>query len=46
MARMRRKVTRTGTHRKKTKKVVLTDQQIAKRRAEDAALGEQLKKVT
>ena len=46
MARMRRKVTRTGAHRKKTKKVVLTDQQIAKRRAEDAALGEQLKKVT
>ena len=44
MARMRRKVTRTGTHRKKTKKVVLTDQQIAKRRAEDAALGEQLSK--
>ena len=46
MARIRRKVTRTGTHRKKTKKVVLTDQQIANRRAEDAALGEQLKKVT
>tara|TARA_Y100000593_G_scaffold25286_1_gene50572 strand:- start:545 stop:967 length:423 start_codon:yes stop_codon:yes gene_type:complete len=43
MARMaRRKVTRTGAHKKKTKKVVLTDQQIAKRRAEDRALGEQL----
>jgi len=46
MAKMaRRKVTKTGAHRKKTKKVVLTDQQIAKRKAEDAALGEQLQKV-
>ena len=46
MARMaRRKVTRTGAHKKKTKKIVLTDQEIAKRRAEDKALGEQLSRV-
>jgi len=46
MARIRRKVTRTGAKpKKKTKKIVLTDEQIAKRRAEDIALGEQLSKV-
>lgn len=46
MARIRRKVTRTGAKpKKKTKKIVLTDEQIAKRRAEDEALGEQLAKV-
>jgi hypothetical protein len=46
MARMaRRKVTKTGAHKKKVKKVVLTDQQIAKRKAEDVALAEQLSKV-
>ena len=45
MARIRRKVTKTGAHKKKTKKIVLTDQQIAKRRADDAALGEQLSRV-
>jgi len=46
MARIRRKVTRTGAKpKKKTKKIVLTDEQIAKRRAEDIALGEQLSRV-
>ena len=46
MARIRRKVTRTGAKpKKKTKKIVLTDEQIAKRRAEDKVLGEQLSKV-
>ena len=46
MARIRRKVTRTGAKpKKKTKKIVLTDEQIAKRRAEDLALGEQLSRV-
>ena len=46
MARIRRKVTRTGAKpKKKTKKIVLTDEQIAKRRAEDEALGEQLSRV-
>ena len=46
MARIRRKVTRTGAKpRKKTKKIVLTDEQIAKRRAEDEALARQLRNV-
>lgn len=46
MARIRRKITRTGAKpKKKTKKIVLTDEQIAKRRAEDQALGEQLSRV-
>ena len=46
MARIRRKITRTGAKpKKKTKKIVLTDEQIAKRRAEDIALGEQLSRV-
>ena len=46
MARIRRKVTRTGAKpKKKTKKIVLTDEQIAKRRAEDKVLGGQLSKV-
>ena len=44
MARIRRKITRTGAKpsRKKKKIVVLSEQEIAKRRAEDRALGEQL----
>ena len=47
MARIRRKVTRTGAKpKKKTKKIVLTEAEQAKRRAEDEALARQLKNVT
>ena len=46
MARIRRKVTKTGTHRKKQKKIVLTDEQRAKRREEDARLAQELKSIT
>ena len=45
MARIRRKVTRTGTHRKKQKKIVLTDAQRAKRKEEDARMAQELKGV-
>ena len=44
---VRRKVTRTGAKpTRKQRKVVLTDEQKAKRRAEDEKLAEQLKNVT
>ena len=46
MARIRRKITRTGAKpSRKTKKIVLTEQEKAKRKAEDAALAKQLKNV-
>ena len=46
MARIRRKITRTGAKpSKKTKKIILTDQEKAKRRAEDEQLAQQLKNV-
>ena len=46
MARIRRKVTRTGAKpTRKTKKIILTDEQKAKRRAEDEALAKQLRNV-
>ena len=46
MARIRRKVTRTGAKpTRKTKKIILTDEQRAKRREEDTRLAEQLKNV-
>ena len=47
MARIRRKITRTGAKpSRKTKKIVLTDQEKAKRRAEDEALARKLNNVT
>ena len=47
MARIRRKVTRTGAKpTRKQRKIVLTDEQKAKRRAEDEALAKQLKNIT
>ena len=47
MARIRRKITRTGAKpSRKTKKIILTDQEKAKRRAEDEALARKLKNVT
>ena len=45
MGKIRRKVTKTGAFKKKIKKIELTDLQIAKQRAEDQALGEQLSKI-
>lgn len=46
MARIRRKVTRTGAKpTKKIKKIVLTEQEKAKRKAEDEALARQLRNV-
>ena len=46
MARIRRKVTRTGAKpARKTKKIILSDEQKAKRREEDTRLAEQLKNV-
>ncbi len=46
MARIRRKVVRTGAKpTRKTKKIILTDQEKAKRRAEDEALAKQLRNV-
>lgn len=46
MARIRRKITRTGAKpTKKTKKIVLTEQEKAKRRAEDEVLAKQLRNV-
>ena len=46
MARIRRKITRTGAKpARKTKKVVLTEQEKAKRRAEDEVLAKQLRNV-
>lgn len=46
MARIRRKVTRTGAKpTRKIKKIVLTDEQKEKRKAADIALGAQLSKV-
>ena len=47
MARIRRKVTRTGAKpTRKTKKIILTDEEKAKRKAADEALAKQLKNVT
>ena len=47
MARIRRKVTRTGAKpSKKVKKIILSDEEKAKRRAEDEALATHLKSVT
>ena len=47
MARIRRKVTRTGAKpTRRTKKIILTDEEKAKRRAEDERLAERLKNVT
>ena len=46
MARLRRKVTRAGaTPTRKTMKIVLTEQEKAKRRAEDEILAKQLRNV-
>ena len=45
MGKIRRKVTKTGAFKKKTKKIELTDLQVAKRRAEDVALGERLSNI-
>jgi hypothetical protein len=46
MARIRRKVTRTGAKpTRKVKKIVLTDEEKEKRRAADIALGAQLSKI-
>ena len=46
MARIRRKITRTGAKpAKKTKKIILTEQEKAKRKAEDEALAKQLRNV-
>jgi len=47
MARIRRKVTRTGAKpTRKVKKIILSDEEKAKRRAHDEALAKQLKNVT
>ena len=47
MARIRRKITRTGAKpTRKTKKIILTDEEKAKRKAADEALAKQLKNVT
>ena len=47
MARIRRKVTKTGAKpTRKQRKIVLTDEEKAKRRAEDERLAEQLKNIT
>ena len=46
MARIRRKITRTGAKpSKKTKKIILTEQEKAKRRADDEILARQLRNV-
>ena len=46
MARIRRKITRTGAKpSKKIKKVILTEQEKAKRRADDEVLARQLRNV-
>jgi len=46
MARIRRKVTRTGAKpTRKVKKIILTDEEKDKRRAADIALGAQLSKI-
>ena len=46
MARIRRKITRTGAKPTKKRKVItLTDEEKAKRRAEDEALARQLRSV-
>lgn len=47
MARIRRKITRTGAKpTRKVKKIILSDEEKAKRRAEDEALAAHLKNVT
>ena len=47
MARIRRKITRTGAKpSKKVKKIILSDEEKAKQRAEDEALATHLKSVT